>query len=480
MSIRTSTWVSKTDLTRYLRCPYAFHLLHRGLVTFAETVTEQQVRLIREGIDFHVAIEAKAVPTAIDPAELPKVFAEKSIRMFGVPIFGNPELQIYGQPDAIDTAQGALFPVEVKSHKDVQRSDELELAFYWMLLEPLRTRTASPRGFLLLRRNGVEEPVEINIRPQRFEQVRGLLKEIRDARDHGVRPRICACTVCSGVMRDEIRRIKNANKDLTMIWDIGLSRARHLEGIGISTYDELLALESATIVAKLRERKCYISPAQAERWKHHATSYSTSSPVVFGDPPPLDGSYLALDLEYEPGRLIWLVGICVVTPRGREYLGLWADTPAEETINLMRLAEIVATNPFLPVVTWSGTGADMPQLRCSAQRLKLGPILDIVIGRHFDLFQHTIKSVRFPIPQLGLGELATYFALPQMSSVRNGLEALLLYQEYRHSQDEDKRVAIKTNLHDYNRDDLEALVGVTDRIASLRRGSQAVTAIESR
>jgi len=40
MSVRKSTWVSKTDLTRFLRCPYAFYLLDRGLIAFDDTVTE--------------------------------------------------------------------------------------------------------------------------------------------------------------------------------------------------------------------------------------------------------------------------------------------------------------------------------------------------------------------------------------------------------------------------------------------------------
>jgi hypothetical protein len=52
MSVRTSTWVSKTELTRYMRCPYAFYLLDRGLVTFEDTVTELQVRLIEQGVEF--------------------------------------------------------------------------------------------------------------------------------------------------------------------------------------------------------------------------------------------------------------------------------------------------------------------------------------------------------------------------------------------------------------------------------------------
>jgi predicted RecB family nuclease len=396
------------------------------------------------------------------------VLTQESIRLSPVPLFNNQKLMIRGKPDAIDTAQGALFPVEIKSHKHVQRSDELELAFYWMLLDPYRTKQSSPRGHLLLRRNGVAEEVEVEIRPHRFEQVRELLQDIRGARSNGVPPRICGCTLCSVVLRDEILRATHDKKDLTLIWGVALKLALSLEEIGISTYDKLLTIDSAAIVKALRDRRCYVSEAQVVRWRHHATSYWTSRPVVFGELPPLGSSFLALDLEYVLGVNIWLVGVCFVEPDGREYFAFWADTPAQEESNLRRLAEMVAKNPLLPVVTWNGKKADMPQLRIAAKRLKLGQALDIVESRHLDLYHHVTKALRFPIPSLALDQVASYFAIPKVSRIRNGLEAEFLYREYRNSSDEERRVTLKTNLIEYNRDDLEALVGVAERITTFQ------------
>jgi predicted RecB family nuclease len=474
MSVHAENWVSKTDLTRYLRCPYAFYLLDRGLVAFEDTVSEQQARLVAEGINFQTDIEAVAVPRTIDPTDLPRVFSEESIRLFRVPVFENPALEIYGKPDAIDTAQGALMPVEVKSHKGVQRSDELELAFYWMLLEPRRTRAISPRGYLLLRRNGVDEQVEIEIRPHRFEQVHALLREIRDARAHGVPPRICRCTVCSRFMRDKIDRATLAKKDLTRLWGIGPVYARRLEEIGIKGYDELLGVDSASVADKLRKNRCSVSPAQVDRWKHHAVSYSTCSPVLFGDPLKLGGQFLALDLEYEPGGFIWLVGVCLVRQSGRDYLALWADTPAQEESNLKHLADIAAGHPSLPVITWNGNAADIPQLRSAVRRLNLGQVLYAVYSRHLDLYHHAKNALRFPIPSLALGEVASYFAIPRVSRIRDGLEALFLFQEYRACRDDNRREALKTDLLEYNRDDLEALVEVAERISGLQCSSQKV------
>jgi predicted RecB family nuclease len=477
----TSTWVSKTDLINYLRCPYAFYMIASGQVAREDTVSELQIRLIEQGVEFQTAVElkavaeSKAVPLAIvDTSDLRKVFAQESVRLCKLPLFKNPKLQILGVPDGIDTAQGALIPVETKSHKAVLQSDELELAFYWLLLEPYRTKTVSPRGRLLLRRNDIAEEVEIEIEPKRFEQVLRLLGKIRDARVHGVRPRICSCNVCNGIMRDKIRQTTSDNKDLSMIWDIGPIRARHLEEIGINSYEALLTVDCATVVAKLRERQCFVSQAHVNRWKQHATSYSNSRPVLFGDPPPLDESFIALDLEYVHGKLVWLAGVCLVTKNARRFFSYWADTPKQEEESLRSLIELVAANPTLAVVTWAGIGADLPQLKFAWTRLNLGEALNPIESRHLDLYQYATKSVRFPMPRLSLGELGSYFAIPKLSHISSGLQALSLYGEYRHSQDVEQRRRLKANLIQYNLDDLEALVGVAQGLVGLKRETNGV------
>jgi predicted RecB family nuclease len=467
-----STWVSKTDVIRYLRCPYAFYLIDRGLVAFEDSVTEMQVRLIEQGVEFQAVVESKAAPLPIDASTLPKVFAQESIRLFQLPLFKNPKLRIFGIPDGIDTAEGALIPVEIKSHKTVQRTDELELAFYWMLLDPHRTKKVSPRGCLILRRDGVEKQEEIEIRPHRFEQVRGLLREIREARLHGVPPRICGCPVCSGVMEEEIERTTAAKKDLTRITGIGRTFAQRLEEMGINNYEGLLGVDSAYVVENFRIQGSFISPAQVDCWKHHAISYSTSSPVVFGDPLLLGDRFIAIDLEYGPGPLIWLIGVCIAKPAGYEYRALWVDSPAQEKSNLEQLAEVVTSNPSFPVITWNGNGADLPELRKAARRLDFKQLPEIVEARHLDLLLHTRRTTRFPIPQMGLDDVASYFTIQRVSQISGGFEAQRLYQEYRSSQDEGRRKAIKDNLIEYNRDDLESLVGVAQRIAGLKNSSQ--------
>ena len=59
------TWISKTAMTRYLRCPYAFWVIDSGRLPFEETLDEFRAELIRKGTAFQEKVEADAVPVAM-------------------------------------------------------------------------------------------------------------------------------------------------------------------------------------------------------------------------------------------------------------------------------------------------------------------------------------------------------------------------------------------------------------------------------
>ena len=173
-----SSWVTKSDLSRYVRCPYSWWLLDSGRIPFEETVDEFQAALVAGGVEFQDQVEAAAAPLEVAPGELKRLLRQ-DIRTLGTPTFENRRLRIKGRPDGIDAARGALYPIEVKSHKAVTALDELELAFYWLLLEPLRTRRdVSPRGLVVLRRQGKAVTVEVAIGQHRLDRVAELLAEI--------------------------------------------------------------------------------------------------------------------------------------------------------------------------------------------------------------------------------------------------------------------------------------------------------------
>ena len=51
-------WVTKTNITDFIRCRYAFYLKATGQLTFDETVNEREAQAIAEGIRFQSIVEA--------------------------------------------------------------------------------------------------------------------------------------------------------------------------------------------------------------------------------------------------------------------------------------------------------------------------------------------------------------------------------------------------------------------------------------
>lgn len=233
--------------------------------------------------------------------------------------------------------------------------------------------------------------------------------------------------MCSGVRRDEIHQEAIQTKDLTLIFGIGREYARVLEALGVATWEDLLHSDVQALAASFRARGYpTVTTTEIGRWRQHARSYALGHPVTFDDLPaggaadfPVGSSFIALDLEYdseheEPESLIWLVGACVVDGDLQEHLMLWADSTEDEEHNLRALGELTRGHPTLPVVTWAGDGAEVPQLRAAAKRWGIGLDLDSLIERHIDLFAYARRHVRLPIPHLGLKEVADYFGIPRL------------------------------------------------------------------
>jgi hypothetical protein len=108
-------WVSKTDLSRWYRCPYAFWLRDSGQITFEETVSQFQMSLIRAGSEYQELVEQSATPVVIAPDDLPALL-RTDITILGTPLFEHKRMKLRGCPDGIDAASGALYPIEIKSH----------------------------------------------------------------------------------------------------------------------------------------------------------------------------------------------------------------------------------------------------------------------------------------------------------------------------------------------------------------------------
>ncbi|MGH2834073.1 MAG: ribonuclease H-like domain-containing protein [Solirubrobacteraceae bacterium] len=257
------------------------------------------------------------------------------------------------------------------------------------------------------------------------------------------------------------RRRKRNPQNLTSVWGLGARHANALIELGIPDCKTLMHCDPQSVTAALREQRLSTSLNQVRQWRSHAESLTTKRLVFFGDPPPVGERFIALDLEYNSFKPhIWLIGLLIVHGKEEEHISLWADEPRQEHANLYWLSRVLAAHPDLPILTWAGASADIPQLQSAAERHDALATITPLHSRHVDLFRLARNSVRLPVPELSLGPFSDYLRIPKTSPVRNGLEAQMQYEIYQGLRDPGRKAGRKSELIAYNYDDLRALEGV--------------------
>lgn len=463
MRARNADWVSKLDVTTYLRCPYTYSLLYRGEITPAEIHDEYVGRLLRDGIVFHEQVDATAV-TEIPAAAVPAALADGAT-VLHTGLYRNDDLRIVGIPDGIEGRD--YVPIEFKAHRRPRRSDLIELAFYWHLLAPQRAaKTEQPRGVLMLRRDDEEERVEVDLTPKHLQEALDLVAAVRLARVEPVRPQPCRCHVCTVVRGDEVRKAVFDVKHPGLIQDVGPERATFLQSLGVGSYDALLRHSAREIWAEFYLAGYNgVSEELVGKWQQHARAFQIGAPVLFGDQLRIPNRYVVLDLEYltYPFERMWLAGALLIGGDRKPAMQFWADNDDDSETDLIRgLGVWLADHPDLPIVTWNGDSADGPQLRRAAARLG---IPDPLRGRQcIDMLAWAKRSARFPIPSLSLKEVARFFQIPRQSGIAGGAEAMMLYLDLQSGTVEP---GLREQLLRYNEDDLEATAELVDELARL-------------
>lgn len=142
----------------------------------------------------------------------------------------NHDLGLRGEPDDIEIASGAWAPVEVKHHSRATPLDPLELAFYWMLLEPQREDSSPrPHGYLIL--DGVDgpgEPARIDLQPSHFAEVRQHIDAVRQARTGSEPLGFGRCHVCRRLRPQVVMSLDDWFNDLGTLFGLGYNRALQL------------------------------------------------------------------------------------------------------------------------------------------------------------------------------------------------------------------------------------------------------------
>lgn len=461
-------WISKQDLVEYLRCKYRVFLsFTTGIPILDMKETALLQLMLEKGLEFESGVVQDVKPREVQSKEAIEPLAKESLIIQSPRIFRNHELGIQGIPDLINTDKGKFLPIEIKNHKKVTDTDELELAFYWLLLGPLRKKRVKPKGYII---SNTEEIVEVNLTTQHLEEVEFYLDDLRGLLKTGAEPILSyECKQCN--LSKDCREKVLASGGLSIIYNISYVRERQFRDIGIDTISKLMRADEEKVNSELISRFGN-TPGMDEifRMKCHAFSISSGKPFFFGDKQQantiVSSPLLVLDLEYDPEHLIWLVGVAIRKSNRTTYQQFFAEKSNvdEERRILQSLITLAQKKRSHLFITYSGISADIPQLQRAWLRQSLpNRELSRLVERHTDVCQFLQKNFRFPMKSLGLDGMEEYLGIQRHSGISSGLEALALYKRYVRTKDN----GLKQQLLDYNREDIESTLAIVDKIPEL-------------
>ena len=456
------SWVSKTDVYQYLRCPYKVYQSYTKKIPYSDFITPAARETL---LDPGTAFEESIIPK-IGIDESADLERDRAADLLLKPreLIRNHELGIQGFVDIVATEKGALIPIEVKSHRRVLRSDKLELAFYWKLLEPLRTGDPAPMGYTL---SDTGDRIEVELKRRDFNKLEKSIADIRRIRVEGTELAIVPeCKYCT--FKEEHVETVRGKGGLTRILDIGWKRQQRLNSLEILNIGDLARADTVDLYTRWRGDDQYAPNLELLRqMQSHAGALFTDRPYYIGDGAfPFVDRALLLDLEYDSGQCIFLIGAAVLEDGvlGTPYQ-LFAETRTDERQILEMFSELVRGLPEHWILTWSGLSADIPQLRSAWARHDLHPdMLDVLQGRHIDLYQVAYANVRWPIEGLGLTDVADYLGYRRKRGSLSGFDMPFLYRQFLSEQDKSEKSSIRERILTHNVDDLKALALVWDRL----------------
>jgi len=454
---RGPEWVTKTNIRDYEQCPYGFWLMHSGAVKREDVFGPMERALIAAGNVYEARLleEMPDIPPGLPTGQMREV----ARFVYDGPTVENVQRKLVGRPDGIDL--DAQAPIEIKSHMRPRTLDKYELAFYWWLLEPFRMNAAcEPYGWLSL---GFGEPVCVQLTNRHFERVDHLIRSVRKARINGVEPRVCSCVIC--LTRPEVQELKRNGTDVALVFGVGPERIKTLSQLGIRTINELSEADPDLLAERVRSSEgSTLSAKTILLWQHHARALRGGTPVRFTSERFDQHDFVALDLEYDSlagqGE-VWLIGALVQRDGEVEVFQTLCESASELKRGLIDFAKLLQKHHDLPIITWNGGAADVPNLQAAAKARRV-KVMHLVSHRHVDLYRLVCRSLRLPIPGLDLKSVATYLGFERTSDISGGFEAVTLFHQFLGSKNSKLRKRLREDLLGYNREDLEALRAVAE------------------
>ena len=470
-----NTWVSKSDVVQFQRCPYKVYLSHVNDLPYNSFLTPSILAaLVRPGINFEDEI-VESPPPGIRFEEVQSM--QEGLSQAGMirsrQLVRNHELGFRGIADLVVANNGEFLPIEIKSHRRVLRSDRIELAFYWRLLEPLRVGKPDPRGYIVLSDG---ELVEVELRRRDFNKLDQSVAEVRRIREEGSALAIVPeCKSC--VYSDEHERMVREDGDLSLVRDIGRPRRDWLLRSGIANVGELADADIQQLWQDW-SRADRNAPTQQllTEIQTHARALVSGEVQFIGDGEfPFRDTGILLDLEYVSGRCVFVVGAAVFQPNEKPTIYQWfAEQISDEGQILESLCQILAEFPDHWIITWNGKSADFPQLRRGWVRNCLSEeLLADFEQRHIDAYEVAYKNVRFPVSGFELSNISDYFGQRRKHRRLSGQDMPLLYVEYLRTHKASEKQSLRGKILSHNEDDLDGLLRVWRGLQEIVLANQA-------
>ncbi|MEM1829688.1 MAG: ribonuclease H-like domain-containing protein [Thermofilaceae archaeon] len=270
-------------------------------------------------------------------------------------------------------------------------------------------------------------------------------------------------------------------EDLLNIPLVGNPRREVLRRMGISKVEDLLShpLQELKNMLKLealkdRDVQKILPESQLELIYNYAKAFRDRQPLVAGEIPHelsrifRDPSVTFLDLEYDAARpFIFIIGTLTLSGERKQ----WFSESEEQEREM--LAEFAGMGENKVYVTYAGRAADEPILRKRLQELGIPfPRNCKIVELLYDIIESRKLGkqwIYLPSKSRTLENIAEFFGFARNPNVeiRSGFDALLCFEKYLRSENEEERKHLRQQLLLYNEEHLKMLKHVFDALRSL-------------
>ncbi len=365
-------------------------------------------------------------------------------------LLGKPDL-LYRIPGTSAFGDWQYMPIDVKSTRELQKYQKLQLAFYAHLLSKVQGAEVAAAGIVNAERAQIVFDVRETV-PEMLE----LIETLRAVRE-GKRPEAVLRKACfdTGVWGELCKKSAEAADDIALLYNVDVKKLAALRSLGIKTVAQAAEMDPQALegaVKGLTLRSLEVAKLQAQSLKRHQ--------VIIREPVPLtpDGLEIHFDIESDPPNDVdYLYGILIRHPEGDEYKAFVSRSLEGEKQMWREFLAWIATLPPLYTV-YHFAPYEKSRLAVLESRYGKDERLDLFRGRMVDIKDALRHTVTLPLYFYGLKYIAKFLGFAWRSQVKGGGASVDAFERYLKTKDE----GILDDIILYNEDDVRATAFLRD------------------